>query len=88
MLIEIIIYTLKNQQIYWKDMYYTLNQGITTGGKHSVPLANILLTFILRYTFETNELFRQNFVELIKLWKRFIDDCFAMLKGTINGFLN
>ena len=24
----------------------------------------------------------------LKLWKRFIDDCFGMLKGTINDFLN
>ena len=86
-LIDIIIYTLKNQQIYWKDRYYTLNQGITTGGKHSVPLANILLTFISRYTFESDSQFRQKFMEIIMLWKRFIDDCFGILKGTINDFL-
>ena len=29
-IIEIIIYTLKHQQIYWDNKYYVLNQGIPT----------------------------------------------------------
>ena len=88
LLIEIIMYTLKNQQIYWNNMFYTLNQGIPTGGKHSVPLANILLTFILLYTFETDLEFKHQFDDIIQLWKRFIDDCFGIMKGSINDFLN
>ena len=87
LLIEIIMYTLKNQQIYWNNMFYTLNQGIPTGGKHSVPLANILLTFILLYTFETDLEFKHQFDDIIQLWKRFIDDCFGIMKGSINDFL-
>ena len=46
-LLDIIIYTLENQQILWDDKYYMLDKGIPTGGKHCVPLANILLTFIM-----------------------------------------
>ena len=59
-LVELIVYTLENQQIYWEHNFYTLRQGIPTGGKHSVPLANILLTFIMIYTFETNNDLNKN----------------------------
>ena len=85
-LVELILYTLENQQIYWEHNFYTLRQGIPTGGKHSVPLANILLTFIMIYTFETNNEFKQEFSNIIKIWKRFIDDCFGILDGSINEF--
>ena len=42
---EIIFYTLQNQQLKWNDTIYLLKQGIPTGAKHSVPLANNLLTY-------------------------------------------
>ena len=87
LLIELIIYTLQNQQIYWCDKFYLLNQGIPTGGKHSVPLANILLTYILRNSLENNEEFKHLFLTFIKLWKRFIDDCSGIYKGSINEFI-
>ena len=48
-LIELIHYTLSNQQILWEGKYYTLSQGITTGRKHSVPLANILLSYLFHH---------------------------------------
>ena len=47
-LIEIILYTLENQQIIWENKFYFLNRGIPTGGKHSVPLANVFLEKIYR----------------------------------------
>ena len=47
-LVDIIIYTLENQQILWDNKYYMLDKGIPTGGKHCVPLANIFLTYIIR----------------------------------------
>ena len=77
-IIEIITYTLKHQQIYWDNKYYVLNQGIPTGGKHSVPIANIFLTVLLYSDVE---------FELITLWKRFIDDGFGIMRGSINDFL-
>ena len=40
-LVGIIMYTLENQQVFWNEQYYVLNQGIPTGAKHCVPLANI-----------------------------------------------
>lgn len=85
-LINIIIYTMENQQIYWDNQYYILNQGITTGGKHSVPIANIFLTSVLCTAIENDLEFQNYFGENIKIWKRFIDDCFGILKGSINEF--
>ena len=82
------MYTLENQQIYWNSIYYILNQGIPTGGKHSVPLANIFLSFILRNSLDTQLDFKSNFCENIKLWKRFIDDCGGIYHGNITTFLN
>ena len=62
-LIEVILYTLENQQIYWGSKYYTLNQGIPTGGKHSVPLANIFLSYILISSLGSDPNFKHNFDE-------------------------
>ena len=83
-IIEIIIYTLK--EIYWDNKYYVLNQGIPIGGKHPVPIANIFLTFVLLYSLENDAEFEQHFGELITLWKRFIDDGFGIMRGSINDF--
>ena len=60
-LIELILYTLENQQVKWDNKFYTLKQGIPTGGKHSVPLANIFLTFILKDLLQTDHNFRKLF---------------------------
>ncbi len=86
-LTELIVYTLKNQQIYWNTAYYELNQGIPTGGKHSVPLANIFLSFIFIHSLDTDLDFKRYYVENIKLWNRFIDDCGGIYKGNITEFL-
>ena len=86
LLIELIIYTLQNQQIFWKNEYYMLDQGIPTGGKHSVPLANILLCFVLVHELNTNNEFSRLFKLNVKLWKRFIDDVSGIYKGTIIDF--
>ena len=74
-LLDIIIYTLENQQILWDDKYYMLDKGIPTGGKHCVPLANIFLTYIIRDLMNNNPAFRTQFETNLKLWKRYIDDC-------------
>ena len=79
---------MENQQIYWDNKYYVLNQGIPTGGKHSVPIANIFLTCVLLNSLENDTEFEHCFTNKIKLWKRFIDDCFGVLKGTIDEFLD
>ena len=55
-LVKIIMYTLQNQQIFWNESFHMLNQGIPTGAKHCVPLANILLTFIIRELIEMNSI--------------------------------
>jgi hypothetical protein len=77
-LVEIIMYTLENQQIKWNDSYWMLNQGIPTGGKHCVPLANIFLSFILKKLMETDAVFKSDFENNVKIWKRFIDDIFGL----------
>ena len=64
-----------------------LNQGIPTGGKHSVPLANILLTFVLLNACENDDEFKNYIVTYMKLFKRFIDDCFGILQGSFSFFL-
>ena len=82
------MYTLKNQQIYWDSKYFLLNQGIPTGGKHSVPIANIFLSFVLLSSLQNNEVFKQSCINDMELWKRFIDDCFGVLRGSIDQFLD
>ena len=87
-LVNIIMYTLENQQINWKGDYYRLNQGIPTGAKHCVPLANILLTFIIRELIKEDKSFGEMFKNNLKIWKRFIDDCFGMFMGKQRKFNN
>ena len=88
LLVDLIIYTIKKQQIFWNGQYYLLDQGIPTGGKHSVPLANILLRFILLYTLDNDMVFTDLFKLYMCSWKRFIDDCYGVYKGTIVEFLH
>lgn len=80
-LIKIIIYTLKNQQVKWNNTYYLLTQGIPTGGKHCVPLANIFLTYIIRTLIEQDSVFKALHESNLKLWKRYIDDCLGIFMG-------
>ena len=80
-IIEIIIYTLNHQEVFWNNNYYMLNKGVPTGGKHCVPLANIFLTFIIRQLLESNTLFKNIFEKYTKMWKRFIDDCGGVFLG-------
>ena len=87
-LVDLIIYTLQHQQVFWNQKYYMLDQGIPTGGKHSVPLANILLCFILVHALNNDVQFSRQFKSYIYLWKRFIDDCSGIYKGTIVEFLH
>ena len=83
-LLELIMYTLKHQQVLWNKQYYTLNKGIPTGGKDSVPLANILLSFIMLCGIDVDS----DLMTLIKLWARFIDDCCGLFNGDIHQFLD
>ena len=85
-LVNIIMYTLENQQIKWEEKLYMLNQGIPTGAKHCVPLANIFLTFIIKGLINKDQHFRKMFEENVKIWKRFIDDCLGMFLGRKRGF--
>ena len=62
-----------------------LSQGLPTGAKHSVPLANILLSFIMHQAFE-NPYFKAVYDSKVKLWKRFIDDCTGIFLGSIEQF--
>ena len=87
-LIEIIMYTLNNQQIIWNNQYHMLSQGVPTGAKHSVPLANILLTFIILELLNSDNNFKSKFDAFVKLWKRFIDDCGGIFLGNIGSFLH
>ena len=86
-LIDMIIYTLENQQIRWDSKFYLLRQGLPTGAKHSVPLANMFLTFIMLEALEDsvlNNIF--NTKAKVKLWKRFIDDGTGIFEGDITEF--
>ena len=86
-LLELIFYTLQHQQLMWDKKIYTLKQGLLTGGKHSVPLANVFLTYILKELLRTNINFNNIFTQVILLWKRFIDDVGGLSKGNIHVFL-
>ena len=78
------MYTLTNQQLYWNQTYYMLNKGVPTGGKHCVPLANILLSYITKDLLRNNLNFKNHFKESVKLWKRYIDDCGGIFIGEKN----
>ena len=81
LLLEIIMYSLENQQILWEDKYHILDKGIPTGGKHCVLLANIFLSYILKDLLKKNASFRLQFELKMKLWKRYIDDCGGVFVG-------
>ena len=87
LLIELVMYTLENQQLFWNDMFYILNKGIPTGSKHAVPLANMFLSFILIDALKTDDVLKESFDSKIKLWKRFIDDGTGIFIGSISDFL-
>ena len=84
-LLDIIIYTLENQQVLWNGTYYMLDKGMPTGGKHCVPLANILLSYILKKLLKTDNTFRIQFKDRMKLWKRYIDDAGGVFLGMNQG---
>ena len=64
-----------------------LNQGVPTGGKHSVPLANIFLTSIILELVDVDSDFNNDFNTTIKLWRRYIDDGLGIFNGDIHEFL-
>ena len=84
-LVELILYTLENQQICWDSKFYLLCQGLPTGAKHSVPLANIFLSFIMFEALDDPTL-NNTFNTKVKLWKRFIDDGTGIFEGDITEF--
>ena len=86
-LIELIMYTLENQQLFWNGLFYLLNKGIPTGSKHAVPLANMLLSFILIDGLNTDVRLKEIFDTKIKLWKRYIDDGTGIFTGNISEFI-
>ena len=88
-LIDLIVYTLENQQILWDGKLFRLNKGIPTGAKHSVPLANIFLSFIFKDLLSYDRKFTSIFKTNVNLWTRFIDDCFGIFGGSetiLNAF--
>ncbi len=80
------MFTLQHQQISWNGQFYLLNQGIPTGAKHCVPLANIFLTFIVKELLDKDRAFKLAFEANVKIWKRFIDDCFGLYLGRVKQF--
>ena len=86
LLVELIMFTLENQQVLWNDMYFQLNQGLPTGAKHSIPLANIFLTFIILSALDSDSNLLDLFTSKVLLWKRYIDDCTGVFKGNIADF--
>ena len=81
------MYTLENQQLFWNGLFYLLNKGIPTGSKHAVPLANMLLSFILIDALNTDVRLKEIFDTKIKLWKRYIDDGTSIFTGNISEFI-
>ena len=71
------MYTLENQEFSHEGEIYTMKEGVPTGGKHSVPLANIFLTYVLKQLLKESsddDSFGEMFKNLVKFWGRFIDD--------------
>ena len=86
-LIELIMYTLENQQVLWNGKFYMLCQGIATGAKHAVPLANIFLSYIVKDMLNDNVDMKLLFDSKLVMWRRYIDDGTGIFKGTIEEFV-
>ena len=86
LLVELILFTLENQQVLWNGNYFQLNQGLPTGAKHSVPHANVFLSFIMLSALDTDNSLLDLFESKVLLWQRYIDDCTGIFKEHIDDF--
>lgn len=65
-----------------------LSQGIATGAKHAVPLANIFLSFIVKDMLDEDEVLASLFDSKIVMWRRYIDDGTGVFEGDIDDFVS
>ena len=81
---EMVELCLSESYVTYKDECYQSKKGIPTGGCNSRQLADIFLHWLLFYKIDIlNDV---TWGKLIKLWKRFIDDCLGLWKGTRRQF--
>ena len=74
----------ENSYVSYKNDTYKSKIGIPTGGSLSRQIADIFLHWIIFVKANPN----LNEIEAIRFWKRFIDDCIGVWRGTRRSFDN
>ena len=77
-----IAFCLENSCLEYRGDYYRAIKGVPTGGSISRPLADTFMGYI-KNILKSRIL---NWDQIIKLWKRFIDDIFGIWRGTADQF--
>ena len=77
---EMVGFCLDESYVTYKGDCYQSKKGIPTGGCNSRQLADIFLHWLLFRKIDLKHNIKWNIY--IKLWKRFIDDCLGLWKGT------
>ena len=74
----------ENSYVTYQNKCYKSDVGIPTGGSLSRQIADIFLHWIL-FIKMTPKL---SLIQAVRFWKRFIDDCLGIWRGTKRSFIN
>ena len=74
----------ENSYVTYKNECFKSKVGIPTGGSLSRQIADIFLHWIMFVKMTPN----LNTIQAIRFWKRFIDDCIGIWRGTKRSFDN
>ena len=74
----------ENSYVTYQDKCYKSKVGIPTGGSLSRQIADIFLHWIIFIKMTPN----LTLIQAIRFWKRFIDDCIGIWRGTKRSFIN
>ena len=80
--VELIKFSFEQSYVSYKDETFSSKIGIPTGGSLSRQIADIFLHWLLFEKIIPN----LNNIEAIRLFKRFIDDCIGIWRGTKRSF--
>ena len=83
-LLQLIACSFENSYITYEGECFKSKIGIPTGGSLSRQIADIFLHWVLFKKITPN----LDSIEAIRFWKRFIDDCLGIWRGTKRSFNN
>ena len=74
----------ENSYVSYQNECYKSKIGIPTGGSLSRQIADIFLHWILFIKMSP----KLSLIDAVRFWKRFIDDCIGIWRGTQRSFIN